>query len=380
MSFNIDTNEFDFKKVSNLKPENINGNYYSKMITKDNISVKFSNKFTLHSKKLVKELIDKILKKNDEFKLVKESDKFIISKDFITLKIDTENKKFYKFCAELDDFNVKTAFFNSESWFGNKITYDVIDNLYKQIIRLDKNICPYLKVFLTHKTLNPEILEDIYDNHDNKDSEYIFNLEYYGLKFFKQQFTGIWLVTDIIKKEIITDEQAVLFFNQDNEVELNLHERENIIKEQKLQVEESEIVLEQEVVDESEIIKEQEVVDKSKAGKEHEVVEESKTVKEQEVVNESDVSQESVEDKEQEVINESEITQESVKDKEQEVIDKLTVTQESEIDKEQELNYSNKNIQLKVENKKIQDNKLKINKKKKLKKKLITKNKVKYLN
>jgi hypothetical protein len=352
----------------------------------------------LHSKKLVKELIDKILKKNDEFKLVKESDKFIISKDFITLKIDTENKKFYKFCAELDDFNVKTAFFNSESWFGNKITYDVIDNLYKQIIRLDKNICPYLKVFLTHKTLNPEILEDIYDNHDNKDSEYIFNLEYYGLKFFKQQFTGIWLVTDIIKKEIITDEQAVLFFNQDNEVELNLHERENIIKEQKLQVEESEIVLEQEVVEESEIVLEQEVVDESKAGKEQEVLEESKTVneqevinesevtqesvedKEQEVVNESEVSQESVEDKEQEVINESEITQESVKDKEQEVIDKLTVTQESEIDKEQELNYSNKNIQLKVENKKIQDNKLKINKKKKLKKKLITKNKVKYLN
>ena len=348
MSFNIDTNEFDFKKVSNLKPENINGNYYSKMITKDNISVKFRNKFTLHSKKLVKELVDKIVEKNQEFKLVKESDEFIISKDFITLKIDTENKKFYKFCAELDDFNVKTAFFNSESWFGNKITYDVIDNLYKQIIRLDKNICPYLKVFLTNKTLNPEILEDIYDNHDNKDSEYIFNLEYYGLKFFKQQFTGIWLVTDIVKKEIICDEQAVLFFNQENEVELNLSQTENtnnksnnLINDKK----ELEVVKEPEEVDEP--VKEQ---------VEEELVQELESVQEPKVVQEPESVEEPKAVQEQESVEEPESVQ------------------------EQELNNIKEDIQLKVENKKIQNDELKKNKNKKLKKRVITKNKVKYLN
>lgn len=125
--------------------------------------------------------------------IIKVDDKF-----YIEFELDTESE-LYDFFMKFDDKNITAFHFNSRSWFGKQIPYDVAEEYYKSPIRLirgKKN--PVIRVKIpTHRG---RILAEIFNNRKeqidiNKVSEgddTISILEFVGLRFLKQQVIPEW--------------------------------------------------------------------------------------------------------------------------------------------------------------------------------------------
>ena len=130
---------------------------------------------------------------NEEIILINEFKKNFnnISKKYIKLGLDPNNKYIYKFLSDIDDHNIKTAYLKSLRWFKNQLTLDTIDDFYKQIINIDANMLPFIKCIC----LDDNIIDKY--NKSSFNSKLNVTLRYKGLKFLKQQFTGILEIINI---------------------------------------------------------------------------------------------------------------------------------------------------------------------------------------
>lgn len=146
------------------------------------------------------------LSKNQSVSVFIETDKLkttsgiikVDGKFYIEFELDTESE-LYDFFMRFDDKNITSFHFNSRSWFGKQIPYDVAEEYYKSPIRLvrgKKN--PVIRVKIpTHRG---RILAEIFNNRKeqidiNKVSEgdnTISILEFVGLRFLKQQVIPEW--------------------------------------------------------------------------------------------------------------------------------------------------------------------------------------------
>lgn len=146
------------------------------------------------------------LSKNQSVSVFIETDKLkttsgiikVDGKFYIEFELDTESE-LYDFFMRFDDKNITAFHFNSRSWFGKQIPYDVAEEYYKSPIRLvrgKKN--PVIRVKIpTHRG---RILAEIFNNRKeqidiNKVSEgdnTISILEFVGLRFLKQQVIPEW--------------------------------------------------------------------------------------------------------------------------------------------------------------------------------------------
>merc|ERR1711907_215909 len=76
------------------------------------------------------------------------SSKIVIndSRSYIELLLDKNSENFYNLITNLDELTVNTAAENSENWFNEKYSIDVIDDFYCSQIRLSKKKIPSIRV------------------------------------------------------------------------------------------------------------------------------------------------------------------------------------------------------------------------------------------
>jgi hypothetical protein len=113
-----------------------------------------------------------------------------LTQSYIELAFDVEDKEFYIFLNDMDDYNIKVAYENSRKWFGDDLPLEIIDEYHKPYIRFT-GLYPSLRIKINNELYN--ILSKI-DKLNEKFMSVV--MLYDGLKFLKQQFSGEWSVID----------------------------------------------------------------------------------------------------------------------------------------------------------------------------------------
>jgi len=196
--------EIDFKKINYDKPEKNGTFYYS--------SINYNKK---------------------PFHILSPKMKYIgDNKDINTLICETINKdfSFYDFFLNLENRNIKNTFNSNKEWFGKEIPLDLIDDMYKRIIKPIKKDSNPIFTFKV-PTLKGVPQCHIYNQNKicvdhsklTKDSEIYFTLHIKGLKFLKQHFycdcyvSQIKIMSPRVEKYMIIEECMIDDDNGDNE-------------------------------------------------------------------------------------------------------------------------------------------------------------------
>jgi hypothetical protein len=107
-----------------------------------------------------------------------------LTENHIDLLLNEDDTDLASFFTNLDEYNIKTAYKNSEVWFNETLPLEVIDEYHKSFVKVH-NGSPMIRV---------DIGKDMYMEMKNKvEGKFVkMFLKYEGLRFLKQQFTSIW--------------------------------------------------------------------------------------------------------------------------------------------------------------------------------------------
>lgn len=177
----------------------------------------------------------------------------------IELKISSDNLEFYEFLNKIDNLFIQETFKNSKNWFNKEIPLDVIDDMYKRIIKpIEKNKLPTVRFKLP--IVNSEIATKIYDQNKNNiniqdintNVNCILMLHFRGIKFLKQQYVCDIYISQIkvfnIKcdKYIISDDCLI----KDGNNEINDDDKEIIDEENYYKINTNELLNEKIILQE----------------------------------------------------------------------------------------------------------------------------------
>lgn len=136
--------------------DNLNIELYNfKEPTFDSNKKIFVSKFVDHNNNIFEGVVKNMIILN----IIEYSDNFVIQTEF-----SSNNNKFYDFFLNMDEKAKKEIINNGDVWLGSEMDFDVVDNLFKNTIKVPVKIpaLPYMN-FIINKT----ILNNDYDNNYN---------------------------------------------------------------------------------------------------------------------------------------------------------------------------------------------------------------------
>ncbi len=156
----IDYNDININELEYLPPKKNNIGYY--------VFIRNNNK----------EIII-----NTPYLLINKSKKIDDNYYFLELIIDSQVKDFFSFITEIEDDSILKIHENCNSWFGNNMNIDILDEYHKPCIKMKSNGLGILKIKIKDTNYNNKI-------DDNRVS---LRLKLNGIKFLKQQFCLDWI-------------------------------------------------------------------------------------------------------------------------------------------------------------------------------------------
>ena len=122
----------------------------------------------------------------------------------IELELDNTHLNFYEFITNIDDFNIVEIQKNSKEWFKQEFPLDVVEEFYKSPVKMARSKkAPSLKIKIP---LSKGTIDcGIYNNNNQfvshseikENSKVLTVLQFYGLRFLKQQVICEWVPMQI---------------------------------------------------------------------------------------------------------------------------------------------------------------------------------------
>ena len=122
----------------------------------------------------------------------------------IELELDNTHLNFYEFITNIDDFNIVEIQKNSKEWFKQEFPLDVVEEFYKSPVKMARSKkAPSLKIKIPLSKGSIDC--GIYNNNNQlinysqikEDAKVLTVLQFYGLRFLKQQVICEWVPMQI---------------------------------------------------------------------------------------------------------------------------------------------------------------------------------------
>jgi len=160
----------------------------------------------------------------------------------IELELDNTHLSFYEFITNIDDFNIVEIQRNSKEWFKQEFPLDVVEEFYKSPVKMARSKkAPSLKIKipLSKGTIDCGIYNSSNQliNHSQikEDFKVLTVLQFYGLRFLKQQVICEWVPMQIkvfdesvVPQNNYLIDDSLLSDNEDNGDELNEIQENNV--------------------------------------------------------------------------------------------------------------------------------------------------------
>ena len=105
---------------------------------------------------------------------------------YIEVELGRQDKDFFIFLNQLEENNLKIIFEKSEKWFGSFIPMDILEEYQQQLIRINNNGCPKMKIYVPIVDNHPIV------NNLEEGERVSLLIEFEGIRFLKQQFISVW--------------------------------------------------------------------------------------------------------------------------------------------------------------------------------------------
>ena len=123
-------------------------------------------------------------------KVIKHLDRY-----YLEFTLTKDNKNLYELITNIDDHSINSIFLNSKNWFGIQIPKNIIDDYHKSILRIRRSGLPVIKLRVSPSMKSSFEYKDNMEYYEGQYCE--LQIKYTGLRFYKRQFIGEWLLTGL---------------------------------------------------------------------------------------------------------------------------------------------------------------------------------------